>query len=509
MPAENRHARAAGLKTPQASDHNDANPDPVPDTGGVKRRLKTRHISMIALGGCIGTGLFMTSGSTISKAGPGGALVAYIAMGVMVYFLMTSLGELATNQPVSGSFAVYNGKYVDPALGFAMGWNYWFNWAITVAVDISTAALLIQYWLPETPGWVWSLAVLVVIFSINALSVSAFGETEYWLSLVKIITVIVFLILGFMMILGILFRPAAGLSNFTYKQAPFVGGFAAILNMFLVAGFSFQGTELIGVTAGESEDPEHAVPKAINSVFWRILLFYVLSIFVIAALIPYDSRNLLASAGGNIAMSPFTLVLRRAGLAFAASLMNAIVLTAVLSSANSGVYASTRMLYSLAVDGDAPKMFRKTTKHGIPLAALIVTSIISLAAFAASIFGQTVYMWLVAASGLTGFVAWAGIALSHYRFRRAFVHQGHKLSELKYHAKLFPFGPIVALVLCVVVIAGQNIDAFVNWDWGQIGITYIDIPLVLVLYLGYKFKHHTHIIPLDEIDVSPSNTLRQ
>ncbi|MBA1393142.1 amino acid permease, partial [Lactobacillus sp. XV13L] len=352
----------------------------------VQRNLKTRHVTMIALGGCIGTGLFMTSGSTISKAGPGGGLVAYIAMGLMVYFLMTSLGELATNLPVSGSFATYNAKYVDPALGFAMGWNYWFNWAITVAVDISTAALLIQYWLPKSPGWIWSLLVLIIIFLINALTVSTFGETEYWLSIIKVVTVIVFLIIGFAMILGIMNGPAVGLKNFTYKKAPFVGGLPAIINVFLIAGFSFQGTELIGVTAGESQNPEEAVPKAINDVFWRILLFYILSIFVIAALIPYTSPNLLSAADGNIAVSPFTLVFKRAGLAFAASLMNTVVLTSVLSSANSGAYASTRMLFALAKDNYAPKIFAKTSKNGIPFYALLATIIVSLLTFTTSIF---------------------------------------------------------------------------------------------------------------------------
>lgn len=471
-------------------------------TNSVQRNLKTRHVTMIALGGCIGTGLFMTSGSTISKAGPGGGLVAYIAMGLMVYFLMTSLGELATNLPVSGSFATYNARYVDPALGFAMGWNYWFNWAITVAVDISTAALLIQYWLPKSPGWIWSLLVLIVIFLINALTVSTFGETEYWLSIIKVTTVIIFLIIGFAMIFGIMNGPAVGLKNFTYKKAPFVGGIPAIINVFLIAGFSFQGTELIGVTAGESEDPTKAVPKAINDVFWRILLFYILSIFVIAALIPYTSPNLLSAANGNIAVSPFTLVFKRAGLAFAASFMNAVVLTSVLSSANSGAYASTRMLYSLAQDKYAPQIFANTTKSGIPFYALLATILVSLLTFTTSIFGQKIYMWLVAASGLTGFIAWVGIALSHYRFRRAFIKQGYQLSELKYHAKLFPLGPIIALALCIIVIGGQNIEAFVKWDWQQIGITYISVPLVLILYFGYKWKHHTKIIPLDEIDVS-------
>ena len=482
--------RQSGKDTPSAS------------TDRVQRNLKTRHVSMIALGGCIGTGLFMTSGSTIAKAGPGGALVAYAAMGVMVYFLMTSLGELATHLPVSGSFSAYSARYVDPALGFAMGWNYWLNWAITVAVDISTAALLIQYWLPNTPGWIWSLLVLVVIFLINALTVSAFGEAEFWLALIKVVTVIVFLVIGLAMICGIMFRPAVGLSNFTYKDAPFVGGFAAILNVFLIAGFSFQGTELIGVTAGESENPGKAVPKAINDVFWRILLFYVLSIFVIAALIPYTSPNLLGASDGNIAMSPFTLVFQRAGLASAASVMNAIILTSVLSSANSGVYASTRMLYALAKDHYAPAFFGHTTRHGIPMASLVATLVVSLATFASSIFGQRIYMWLVAASGLTGFIVWIGIALSHYRFRRAWVAQGHRVEELRYHAKLFPLGPILALILCVIVIGGQNIEAFVNWNWQEIGITYISVPLVLALYLGYKIRYHTRIVPLKEMDLS-------
>ena len=475
---------------------------PSASTDRVQRNLKTRHVTMIALGGCIGTGLFMTSGSTIAKAGPGGALVAYAAMGLMVYFLMTSLGELATHLPTSGSFAAYNARYVDPALGFAMGWNYWLNWAITVAVDISTAALLIQYWLPHTPGWVWSLLVLVVIFLINALTVSTFGETEFWLSLIKVVTVIVFLVIGLAMICGIMFRPAVGLGNFTYKDAPFVGGFPAILNVFLIAGFSFQGTELIGVTAGESENPGKAVPKAINDVFWRILLFYILSIFVIAALIPYTSPNLLSSAQGDIAMSPFTLVFQRAGLASAASVMNAIILTSVLSSANSGVYASTRMLYALAKDHYAPAFFGHTTRHGIPMASLVATLVVSLATFAASIFGQRIYMWLVAASGLTGFIVWIGIALSHYRFRRAWVVQGHRVEELRYHAKLFPLGPILALVLCVIVIGGQNIEAFVNWNWQEIGVTYISVPLVLALYLGYKIHYHTRIVPLEAMDLS-------
>ncbi|WP_034528194.1 amino acid permease [Secundilactobacillus oryzae] len=468
----------------------------------VKRELKTRHVSMIALGGSIGTGLFVASGSAISTAGPGGALVAYTAMGLMVYFLMTSLGEMATYMPVSGSFAAYATKYVDPAMGFAMGWNYWFNWAITLAVDISTAALVMKFWLPDIPGWIWSVLVLVIIFMLNALTVKAFGESEYWMAMIKVVTVFIFLAVGVATIFGIMGGHATGLENFTRKEAPFVGGIPTILSVFVVAGFSFQGTELVGITAGESKDPEKSIPKAINQVFWRIILFYILSIFVIACIIPYTSPQLLGSSASDIAISPFTLVFQRAGLAAAASVMNAVILTSVISAANSGMYASSRMLYSLAVQGYASKAFTKTTRTGVPLNAQIMTTVVGALTFIASIAGPKIYIWLVAASGLTGFIAWLGIALSHFRFRRAFIKQGHHISELKYHAKLFPIGPIFALILCLLIIVGQDLDAFTNFNWQQISITYLSVPIFIGLYSYYKIRYRTKLISLEKIDLS-------
>lgn len=471
----------------------------------IKRSLKTRHLSMIALGGSIGTGLFIASGSAIHTAGPGGSLIAYAVMGIMVYFLMTSLGEMATYLPLSGSFAAYATKYVDPALGFAMGWNYWFNWAITVAVEIVTAGVVMNFWLPHVPSWIFSIIVLVLIFLINYFSVSSYGETEYWLSMVKVLTVICFLIVGFAMIFGIMTNhQPIGLRYFHYKNAPFVGGIPAIVSVFLVAGFSFQGTELVGITAGESETPEKSVPKAIRSTFWRILLFYILAIFVIACILPYTSKNLLGSDVTDITISPFTLVFKKIGLAAAASVMNAVILTAVLSSANSGLYASTRMLYSLSREGYAWKKLGKVNRRGIPVYALIATTVIALLTFLTDLFGKQFYSFLIAASGLSGFIAWFGIAISHLRFRRAFIKQGHSLDELPYHAAGFPFGPIFALVLCIIVICCQNVGAFIHWNWSEIAITYMSIPLVLILYLFYKIKYKTHLIPLDKVDLSRS-----
>ncbi|MBR5525616.1 MAG: amino acid permease [Brochothrix thermosphacta] len=470
-------------------------------TEGVKRQLKTRHLSMIAIGGSIGTGLFVASGSAISTAGPGGALVAYVGIGLMVFFLMTSLGEMATYLPVSGSFSTYATRFVDPAFGFAMGWNYWFNWAITLAVDVSTAALIMRFWVPQIPGWIFSVFFLLIIFALNALTVKAFGEAEYWFSIIKVITVIAFIIIGILTIFGILGGHYYGLSNFTYKEAPFVGGVPAILAMFVIAGFSFQGTELIGITAGESKTPEKSIPKAIKTIFWRILLFYILAIAIIAAIIPYTSPDLLGGSETNVAMSPFTLIFKNAGLAMAAGVMNAIILTSVLSAGNSGMYASTRMLMAMGQSGQAPRRMGRVNKRGIPMNALIFTGIVAGLALLTSILGPQVYLYLVAASGLTGFIAWIGIAVSHYRFRRAYKLQGHSLDELKYKAKWFPLGPILALVLCILVIVGQDLASFAKWDIQAILVTYMSIPLFLFCYFFYKIKHKTKLIPLEKVDL--------
>lgn len=472
------------------------------ENAGIKRNLKTRHVSMIALGGSIGTGLFVASGATVAQAGPLGAIVAYLAIGVMVYFLMTSLGEMATYAPTSGSFSDYAGKYVDPALGFAMGWNYWFNWAITLAVDIVAVGLVTKFWFPNTPGWIFSSIALVLIFLINLFSVGAFGETEFWLSMIKVITIIAFLIIGIATIFGVIHSNIDVMKNLSVGNHGFVGGPQAILSVFVVAGFSFQGTELIGITAGEAKDPDKSVPKAINQVFWRILLFYILAIFVISALVYYQDPRLLSSSTENIAVSPFTIVFKNAGIAFAASLMNAVILTSIVSSANSGSYASTRMLYAMARKGDAPKIFSRLSTRGVPVFALILTTLIGLLAFISNTKGGSVaYTWLVNASGLTGFIAWVGIAISHYRFRRAYVAQGKDLNDLKYKAKWFPFGPIFALIISIGVIIGQDPASFTHLNLEKIAITYLSVPLFIVLFVWYKITHKTKMIKLEDVDL--------
>lgn len=476
----------------------------------LQRHLQARHLTMIALGGSIGTGLFIASGASIAQAGPGGALVAYGLIGLMVYCLMTSLGELAAFMPVSGSFLIYGARFVDPAFGFALGWNYWYNWAITIAVELVAAALVMHYWFPTIPGLLWSALFLLLIVLLNLFSVKGFAEAEYWCSLIKVATVLLFIVTGVILIIDILsaadpMTPTPWML-FTVGEAPFVGGIPAIISVALIAGFSFQGTELIGVAAGESANPQQTIPAAVKQIFWRILLFYGLAIIIISCLIPYTDPQLLNNDILKISISPFTLLFQRAGLAFAASVMNAVILSAILSAGNAGLYASTRMLYTLALRGMAPGCFAKLSRQGIPHAALYATTAVAALCFLSALFGeQTIYLWLVNASAMSGFIAWIGIALAHYRFRKGYQHQGRELLALPYRAKWFPFGPLLAFTLCLLIMLGQEYRALTehHLDWHRLLTTYLGLPLFLLLWFGYRCYHKTRWVSYQEMDFSP------
>ncbi|CAB1209888.1 amino acid permease [Acinetobacter bouvetii] len=472
----------------------------------LKRKLGARHLNMIAIGGSIGTGLFLASGATIANAGPGGALLAYCLIGIMIYFLMTSLGELATHNPTSGAFFTYGTKYVEGGFGFALGWNYWYNWAITVAFELVAVQFIMKFWFPDIPGFYWSAIFLAIIFAINALTVKGFGESEFLFSLVKVIAIIAFIIIGIVMIVKIMMTPGmVTFSNWTKGEAPFVGGFQALIGVAMIAGFSFQGTEMVGVAAGESKDPKKTIPIAIKQIFWRILLFYVVCIFIIGTLVAYDDPRLLQAASSeDITLSPFTLLYEQAGFAFAASLMNAVILTAILSAGNSGMYSSTRMLFDMARKGSAPKLFARLDPRGVPMNALYATTAIAALCFLTTFLGeQQVFNWLLNMSGMCGFIVWLGIAISHYRFRKGYLAQGYKLEDLAYTAKFFPFAPWFAFILCAIVVLGQNYQAVISGDWMGVLSTYISLPLFLAIWLGYKWKHKTKLIAYKDMDVQP------
>ncbi|KAF9132660.1 hypothetical protein BGW39_011604 [Mortierella sp. 14UC] len=500
------HKVGSDVKFPSSNSDAYTFPD---TTGHLQRGLKARHLSMISIAGTIGTGLFLASGTSIAQAGPLGALIAYTMIGSMVFFLMTSLGEMATMIPTAGSFNTYAARFVDPALGFALGVNYFLNWAVTVAVEIAAAALILQFWVsPDLlPSWVWSILFLAFMVFVNLLSVRALGEAEFWFSVVKILTVIVFIVVGILVDSGAVGGDKIGLRNWSIEGAPLPNGFGGILGVFLVAGFSFQGTELIGIAAGESENPRKNVPRAIKQVFWRILLFYIVSVFIIGLVLPYNDENLLGNGGVDklaIAISPFTLVLQKA-FKPASHIMNAVILITVLSAGNSGMYASTRTLYMLARHGKAPAIFSLTNSRGIPMQSLLFTTFISAICFGASFLGSgEIYNWLLNISSISGFIAWLGIAVTHWRFRRAYITQGGDINRLPYKAAFFPVGPIYALVLCLVVICGQGYSEFIKPDPKAINLVacYIGLPFFLLMWGGYKIYYRTKLVPLWECDFS-------
>ncbi|MFC0613241.1 amino acid permease [Scopulibacillus daqui] len=469
----------------------------------LKRNLKFRHLIMISLGGAIGTGLFLTTGATIHTAGPGGALLAYMMIGIMIFFIMTSLGEMAAYMPISGSLSAYGTRFVDPAFGLALGWNYWFNGAITLPAELSAATLIMKFWFPHSPSLLWSGMFLLIIFTINVLSVKSYGEGEYWFSFVKVATVIIFIIVGVLMIFGIMGGQAVGFKNLTIGDAPFRGGFMTVFSVMLVAAYSFQGVEMVGIASGESENPEKNIPRATRTIFWRILLFYVLAIFIIGLLIPYTNHKLLSD---NVMVSPFTMIFQKAGLAFAASVMNAVILTAVLSAGNSFLYGSSRILHAMALSGQAPRFLGKVNRRGVPIYALLATTIFGILAFLSSVVGDgAIYYWLLSASSVTGFINWLGISISHYRFRKAYIAQGYSLDDLPYRAKWFPLGPIFALIVCLFVLLGQGYQEMTGGhiDWKSVISIYLSIPLFVFIWLGYKLTKKTKVIPLKECVLDP------
>lgn len=319
----------------------------MPPAQELKRELKSRHLFMIALGGVIGTGLFLGSGYTIHEAGPGGAIAAYLFGGFVMYLTMLSLGELAVRIPDAGSYQTYATKFISPAAGFCIGWLSWLNWSVTVGIELLTVSILMKRWFPDVPTWVFCAVFALLLFLVNALSVKGFAEVEFWFSSVKVLTVIAFIVLGLAAMFGIVHmksgQPAPFFSNFTDHGGLFPNGFWAIFTTMILVNFSFQGTELVGVAAGESREPEKTVPIALRNTVWRILIFFVLAIFVLAGLFPWEKAG--------VVESPFVVVFDNIGIPYAADIMNFVIITAVLSVANSGLYATSRVLWSMSRQG--------------------------------------------------------------------------------------------------------------------------------------------------------------
>lgn len=448
-------------------------------TPQLNRTMKSRHLMMLSLGGVIGTGLFLNVGYTINQAGPGGAIIGYLIGGFILYMVMTCLGELAVHMPVTGSFQTYATKFIHPTAGFSLGWMYFVGSAATAGVEFTAAGILMKHWFPDMPTWIWCAIFIVLLFSLNALSTRGFAEAEFWFAGIKVLAVVFFIIVGAAAIFGIVpmaDRVAPHLTNLE-PTLLFPAGIIIIFVTMMNVIFSYQGSELVGIAAGETENPQKTIPKAIRTILVRIIVFYIASIVILSAIFPSSELGLLES--------PFVTLLELVGIPYAADIMNFIILTAILSVGNSCLYASTRLLWAMSLEDMAPKIFSKTSRRNIPLNALLFTMIFSLLSLLTSVMkADAVFVLLMSIAGISVTISWMGIALSQFMFRRKYVKSGGRLEDLQYRVKWYPFILLFCITFCSAILI------FLLWDETQrAGVLYgIGFLLLCIVFYSIKLK---------------------
>ncbi|KXG47649.1 Amino acid permease [Penicillium griseofulvum] len=497
-------ADGAGFDIETAA-HNTAN-------SPLQRRLKGRHLQMIAIGGSIGTGLFVGSGSVLAVGGPASVLIAYILIGAMLYCTVHALGEMAVLFPVAGSFATYSTRFVDPAWGFAMGWNYALQWLIVLPLEIVAASITVDYWNPGVSNAAWVTIFWVLIVSINLFGVRGYGEAEFVFSLIKVIAVIGFIILGIVLNCG--GGPQGGYigAKYWYNPGAFNNGFKGLCSVFVNAAFAFAGTELVGLAAAETDNPRKSLPTAVKQVFWRIALFYVVSLTIVGLLVPYTEPRLLSgSSSADIKASPFVIAIENAGIKVLPSIMNVVIMIAVLSVGNSSVYGSSRTLAALAEAGQAPKIFAYIDRKGRPLPALLFASVLGLLSYlAASPVQSEAFSWMMAISGLSSIFTWGSVCGAHILFRRAWKLQGHSLDELAFRSQPGIIGSWIGLIFNCLVLIAQFWVGFAPIGYADMNSreicekffsVYLAAPVVLICYIGYKIKYKTRFVASADVDL--------
>ena len=439
----------------------------------LQRGLEERHITLMSLGAAIGVGLFLGSASAIKMAGPG-ILMGYAVSGLIMFFIMRALGEMAIQKPVAGSFSKYARDYLGPLAGYITGWNYWFLWVVTCMAEITAVGIYMEYWFPNIPRWIWALAALVIMATVNFLAVKAYGELEFWFALIKIITIIAMIAIGAGMIFfgfgngGI----ATGIKNLWDHGGLFPNGIKGVLLSLQMVMFAYLGIEMIGVTAGEVKNPEKSLSRAIDTVFWRILIFYVGALFVIMSIYPWEE---IGTKG-----SPFVLTFEKIGIPGAAGIINFVVLTAALSSCNSGIFSTARMLFNLAEHGEAPQNFGKVTKNGVPgVAVLASAGALLIGVVLNYIVPAKVFTWVTSIATFGAIWTWGIILLSQIRYRKTL--KPSEAKSLKYRMPLFPYTSYIALAFLAFVIGlmAYNPDTRIALVIGPLFLIF----LVVVYYI--------------------------
>lgn len=479
--------------------------------GKLVRQLKNRHIAMISIGGVIGTGLFLGTAGSLQNGGPVGLLLGYLAMGTICYSVMVSLGEMIAYLPIPGGHIRLAERFVDPALSFTMGWNYWYNWTIVLPAELSAAAVLIGFWNHNITPAAWITITLVVTITINMFGAGIYGEAEFIFASVKVITIVGLIILGIVLDLGggpsedrIGFRywkhpgPFAQFNGISGSKGRFLGWWAVMSQ----AAFSYIGTEIVAIAAGEAKNPRRNIPRAIKRVYIRILLFYIGGVTIIGLLVPYTSPGL-NLADGTAASSPFVIAIRRSGIKALPSIINACLLTSAWSAASSDLYTSSRALYGLAVAGNAPKIFTRTSKNGLPYASLILCSLFALLSYMGVNTGSgKVFGWFANMTSVAGLMTWFGITVTYVRFYAGMKAQGYDRSKLPYASKLQPYAAWYAMVMCLLVCLFSGWKVFLKGNWVVATFVTSYLPLVLfpILYTGAKLWTRQPVLKPEEMD---------
>jgi amino acid transporter len=461
----------------------------------------------------LGTGLFVGSGSALARGGPASLVISFSLTGIMLFCTVHALGEMAVLFPVAGSFSSYSTRFLDPAWGFAMGWNYALQWLAVLPLEIVAATLTIEFWnYGHINNNAWVSIYLVLIVSINLFGVKAYGEAEFVFSIIKVVAIIGWIILGVILNCGGGQDGGYIGGKFWHNPGAFRNGFKGLCSTFVTAAFAFAGTELVGLAAAETANPRKSLPTAIKQVFWRITLFYVVSLTLVGLLVPYDEERLLSgSSHADATASPFVIAIQNASISGLPSIMNTVIMIAVCSVGNSAVYGSSRTLAALAEQGQAPSIFAYIDRKGRPLVGIALASGLGFLAFlAGSDKQEEAFNWMLAISGLSSIFTWGSICLAHIRFRKAWRVQGHSLDELAFRGQPGVIGSWIGFTLNLLLLIAQFWTAFAPIGYADMSVSelvrswfqaYLAAPLVIACYIWYKIRWKTRIIRSYKMDL--------
>ncbi|KAI4644383.1 hypothetical protein J4E93_006284 [Alternaria ventricosa] len=484
----------------------------VGTTYEVKRDLGRRHINMIAIAGMVGTGLFLASGQAIATAGPVGALFGYLCMGLIACGVALSAGEMSAFMPVTGGFVRHATKFVQPALGIATGWNFWYTMAITAPAELAAAATLINFWDNSINPAIWYSVFIVIIVVINFCGVKVYGESEVFFAALKILLIIGLIIAGLVVDLG--GSPSGDRIGFRYwkNPGPFneyivpgnTGKFLGFWSSLISAAYSYANIQVVAIAGAETRNPRVIIPNAIRMTFWRVLIFYVVSIFIVGMLVPFNDPNLGISTG-DAQQSPFVIAFQRAGINVLPSIINAIVCTSAFSCGSACVFLASRTLYGLAEDGQAPRVLLRTNRFGTPYLAIGASLIfmplvyLSLGSNSSVVFG-----WFVNITTIAGLIGWLVIEITYLRFFYALKVQGISRDRLAYKSPLQPYLAWAtggALVL-VILFSGYSVFFPGRWSVGTFLTYYVDIAIFIFLWVAGFCYARSGIIALQDVDLS-------